>query len=590
MALSIRSLKGKIFSISFEKGDTNLKDSIESIFLAQGIDYQPDKGSSILLEPLAFARSANHIQEHCQENGTRILFDDNSKRLFYRILDLSKSQFSSTIFKVSRIEDSLLKEGFKRKLTKHQLRNVKKLLRIKHGASFSVPGAGKTTECLAYLSLRKALKNFTLVVCPKNAFISWEEQLSSCLPNIFPRRLDKGVKNIVSQLQKKSSFYLVSYSQIALVLSTVLHFLHNRKFNLVLDESHKIKRGDAGAWGKAVLALAPFAENRIILSGTPLPNSENDLIPQIKFLFPYTNDFSNPGTLIRPFFVRTTKKELCLPPLKVFRRTIPLSSGQRLLYDAITGAFLGSRHSSFNLSDKATLRELRNCYIRLLQTISNPLLLYRHSTRLFDHNLQASFQEGPKITWACHRARQLAQRGEKVLIWSYFKENIELLASHLNDLNAVLIYGDTKTNSKTDTDDFADSREARIHSFKKDPKVKVLVANPAACGESISLHDCCHHAIYVDRTYNAAHYLQSLDRIHRLGLKKNQITKTEILVSPNTIDDSIERRLSLKTRLMSRILSDPHLHIEPQEDESDDFTLYENKDDLDDFKREISGK
>ena len=96
MALSIRSLKGKIFSISFEKGDTNLKDSIESIFLAQGIDYQPDKGSSILLEPLAFARSANHIQEHCQENGTRILFDDNSKRLFYRILDLSKSHFSST--------------------------------------------------------------------------------------------------------------------------------------------------------------------------------------------------------------------------------------------------------------------------------------------------------------------------------------------------------------------------------------------------------------------------------------------------------------------------------------------------------------
>jgi hypothetical protein len=374
----------------------------------------------------------------------------------------------------------------------------------------------------------------------------------------------------------------------ALVLKEVLDFIQNKRFNLVLDESHKIKRGDAGAWGRAVLALAPFAENRIILSGTPLPNSENDLIPQIRFLFPYTNNFSDPGLQIQPFFVRTTKKELRLPPLKIYRRTIPLSSGQRLLYDAITGAFLSSRHSSFNLSDRATLRELRNCYIRLLQTISNPLLLYRHSSRLFDQNLQAAFQEGPKITWACHRARQLALRGEKVLIWSYFKGNIELLASHLKDLNAVLIYGDTKTNSKPETDDFGDSREARIHSFKKDPNVKVLVANPAACGESISLHDCCHHAIYIDRTYNAAHYLQSLDRIHRLGLKNNQITKTEILVSPNTIDDSIERRLSLKTRLMSRILSDPHLQPEPQEDESDDFSLFENKDDLDDFKKEIS--
>ena len=586
MALNIRSLKGRNFSISFAKDETGLKDSIESVLLAQGIDYHQDKGSSILLDPLAFSKAVNHINDQCQENGTRILFDENSKHVFYSILDLVSTQFSTPLFKTNRIEEFLAKEGFKRKLTKHQLRNVKKLIKIKHGASFSVPGSGKTTECLAYLSLKKVLKNLTIVVCPKNAFISWEEQVCSCLPDIYPLRLDKGIKNIIFQLQKKALFYLVSYSQIALVFSDVINFLHNKRFNLILDESHKIKRGDAGAWGRAVLALAPFAENRIILSGTPLPNSENDLIPQIRFLFPYTNNFPDPGLQIQPFFVRTTKKELCLPPLKIYRRTIPLSAGQRLLYDAITGAFLSSAHSSFNLSDRATLRELRNCYIRLLQTISNPLLLYRLSSRIFDPNLQAAFQEGPKITWACHRARQLAQRGEKVLIWSYFKENIELLASHLSDLNAVLIYGDTKT----DPDDFEDSREARIHAFKKDPKVQVLVANPAACGESISLHDCCHHAIYVDRTYNAAHYLQSLDRIHRLGLKKNQITRTEILVSPNTIDDSIERRLSQKTRLMSRILSDPHLQQEPQEDDSDDFSLFDNKDDLDDFKKEILKK
>ena len=44
----------------------------------------------------------------------------------------------------------------------------------------------------------------------------------------------------------------------------------------------------------------------------------------------------------------------------------------------------------------------------------------------------------------------------------------------------------------------------------------VLVANPAAAAESISLHEHCNHALYLDRTYNAGQFLQSQDRIHRL--------------------------------------------------------------------------
>lgn len=57
----------------------------------------------------------------------------------------------------------------------------------------------------------------------------------------------------------------------------------------------------------------------------------------------------------------------------------------------------------------------------------------------------------------------------------------------------------------------------------------VMVANPAAASEGVSLHRVCHHAIYLDRTFNAAHYLQSEDRIHRFGLPKDQETIVEIV-------------------------------------------------------------
>ena len=62
--------------------------------------------------------------------------------------------------------------------------------------------------------------------------------------------------------------------------------------------------------------------------------------------------------------------------------------------------------------------------------------------------------------------------------------------------------------SKSEEDNFTefDSREENIRRFKEDPECMVLVANPAAAAESISLHKHCNYALYLDRTYNAGHF------------------------------------------------------------------------------------
>ena len=58
-------------------------------------------------------------------------------------------------------------------------------------------------------------------------------------------------------------------------------------------------------------------------------------------------------------------------------------------------------------------------------------------------------------------------------------------------------------------------KERSLREFRGElgeTEVNVLIANPASLAESVSLHQVCHHAIYVDRTFNATHWIQSKKR------------------------------------------------------------------------------
>lgn len=98
------------------------------------------------------------------------------------------------------------------------------------------------------------------------------------------------------------------------------------------------------------------------------------------------------------------------------------------------------------------------------------------------------------------------------------------------------------------------NRENIIERFLRDPAAQVLIANPAACSEAISLHTACHDAIYLDRTFNAAHFLQSKDRIHRVGLKPTDKINYYLLIASNTIDQVVDARLDQKQRKMLQLL------------------------------------
>ena len=352
---------------------------------------------------------------------------------------------------------------------------------------------------------------------------------------------------------------------------------------MVLDESHRIKAGQAGVYGFAALQLSPLAVRRDILSGTPLPNSPEDLRAQIEFLWPgqrvmpdqRLRSVSTQALLdqvqrgVQPFYVRTTKQELGLPALEPKPVGVTLGPLQRELYELLRSE---AKRLAAGLPshDIKLLRRLGAHVLTLLQAATNPMLLAAgDGLESIDENgtlgssawqilREVGRSEKPaKVQKAVDIAdRALASDPtHKVLIWTSFVQNVLLLERLLERHRPVILYGAVATGSDED----ADTREGRIKAFHEDAGCRVMIANPAACGEGISLHRACHHAIYLDRTFNAAHYLQSIDRIHRLGLSPNVETRVEILEARGTIDSRVARRLKVKIDSMSQILNDPGL-------------------------------
>jgi len=367
----------------------------------------------------------------------------------------------------------------------------------------------------------------------------------------------------------KPKLMLITYEQLPTVSVQIARYLSRYSSFIFLDESHRIKGGSERVRANAVLQISPVAEFKLILSGTPLPNATTDLVPQIQFIAPelFVNE-ENVTEQVEPFFVRTTKSDLKLPEPKRVLVPIPMREEQRKLYELLCSEIARNAEYTVGRDARRAFRAIGRSAVRLLQYVSNPSLLAGKIPE-FDDYLGQVIEEGdsPKMEWVCGRVRQLARLGKKVIIWSSFVENVEVLAERLQELGANFIHGGVEASSDAESD----SREARILRFHQDPYAMVLVANPAACGEGISLHTVCDHAIYLDRNYNAAQYLQSEDRIHRIGSDHQKFV--EIVVCPDSIDLSVDRRLQIKIARMAEALNDPDLRVTPIPIDPDEISL-----------------
>ena len=499
-----------------------------------------------------------------RHNQYRVVFTDNARSMLKTANDTSyNTALALNARSEAEIKAHLESIGFKRSLTINQLNNLKKISHLPGAATFSVPGAGKTTEALAFFFVNATDIDRLLVVAPKNAFSAWDEQLDACMGENYGKfvRLRGGEAAIQTALQTNPRFMLITYDQLSRVKNTIVSLLSSGNIYMFLDESHRIKGGKQIKRADAILEMAHLPKRKLIMSGTPMPQSPKDLVSQFSFLYP-TKDVTDTTVidLIQPIFVRTTKGQLGIPKLDHRVVQVPMTQLQREIYKTLKSEVRRQLNPVLSDSSRYELRRIGKCVMKVMEFVSNPSLLSNDMDYAFDRRVGALLLEsdGPKIDYVCRRARQLAAEGKKVLIWSSFVQNVELIALRLSDLGAEFIHGGVDAGDESDFD----TREGKIKRFHTDDTCKVLVANPAACSEGISLHKVCQYAIYLDRSFNAAHYMQSEDRIHRLGLSPDAKPQIEFVECEDSIDQVVRTRLELKVKTMAQALEDSSLSVE----------------------------
>jgi hypothetical protein len=518
----------------------------------------------------------------------QVRFDDFTKNLIEDFLDDRKKSktISQSCYDDLDIVKILGDSGFERKLTIEQMRDLKKLLTLKHGANFSVPGAGKTTTLLAAYTVLKARKqvNKLFVISPLNAFISWEDETNEIfrIKALNIKRLSiSDIRKSPILFDETPDIYLINYEKLRGDVKHLFPFFIKNQIHLVVDESHKVKSGYKNISYQQIMKLADIAKRRDILTGTPMPQSPIDLNAQFYMLWrndilpefdkSKNDEFSlkELNEAISDKFVRTTKSELGLPDPIIHYSFVDMGPIQAELYRLFKSEF-ARLLSGMDQNSKMYFRSVGNCVVRLLQAATNPMLLgveNEYSDEVLDIpagsamwellSQYAKYEKSTKIEFLQTRVRQILEQNpnNKVVVWSYFIRNIQLLEKILSEFNPVSIYGAIPTGD--DQDEMY--REGRIRKFHQDESCRVLIGNPQACGEGISLHRASHFAIYLDRNFNAAYFLQSIDRIHRLGLDKTVDTVVEIIVARNSIDELLINRLNQKAEAMGKVLNDPYL-------------------------------
>lgn len=455
------------------------------------------------------------------------------------------------------VQDVLYQKGFQRELTSFQIRNLKKILPLTSAALFSVPGSGKTSEALAYYLFHRKKGDRLLVVCPKNAFPSWKEQLHFCFSKEEADfvRID-GDYFLDSAPRLLPDKMIISYQQLLLLKEEIMQEMKNDRFFLFVDESHRIKNPEAKTT-ECLLSLSFLAQRKLILSGTPMPQSSSDLIPQFSFLFP--SKHVTPRDVIPSFqsyYTRTTEAELKIPPVREIQMEVTLDEEEKKLYQLCSSKIIRQSESGLSVYDKSAMAKINQCILLLLELLSMPSSVLPYFRSTISPAIQKSLgcMKGSKYMQAIRLVKRLMKdEGKKVIIWSSFVKTIKNLDMDLKEYGSECIYGETENGNVFDED----SREGKLEAFRKDPGKRILIMNPQACGESISLQMCCKTMIYVDRTFNAANYIQSLDRIHRIGIKDSPVVY--ILNAKDTIDDYLSAKLKLKIERMYLALNDSSL-------------------------------
>lgn len=371
-------------------------------------------------------------------------------------------------------------------------------------------GLGKTIQVIAHLCCLPSDTNH-LVIAPVSLLYNWQEEVARFAPQLLEH------------------IRFVSYDTLRIHLADYM----NRNYDtLVIDEAQTIKNRDTKRY-KAIAQLK--CRHRIILTGTPIENSVEDMWSHFLLLNPPLRTLHDKlrkicansteevyvtlsSKLLRPFILRRTKDEVLkqLPSRTEKNIYVELSQKETLVYEHIHQAVLAALKTG--ISGRATSIVLE-ALLRLRQACVSANMLPVTLTR-------SGHIESTKLNLALEYVRQFKSEGRKVLVFSQFVKALREFETMLskNDIDFKRLYGDT-------TD-----RKTLVQQFQTDKTINAFLISLKAGGVGLNL-TAADRVILLDDWWNPAVEEQAMGRAHRIGQQHPVLVLR--FICKNTVEEKI---------------------------------------------------
>ncbi|MBO5667636.1 MAG: DEAD/DEAH box helicase [Lentisphaeria bacterium] len=404
-------------------------------------------------------------------------------------------------------------------------------------------GLGKTVQLLALLSSRMSKNGSpSLIVCPASLVVNWAREAARFVPGF---RVSSPMGSDREKELKDGNFDLLILSYAAVKLAQNLLRKYHFEF-LVLDEAQHIKNPGSS---NARFCKSIHASHRVVLTGTPLENSPEDLWSVMDFLQPglfgslpaFRRRYGNIAAdaelqeeftgRIAPFIKRRTKQEVAADLPEKHERIIycEMLPEQRELY---TGLLAENRH----ILENGSSAELFALLLRLRQSCCHPALL-------------PDIPDGRQIPSAKTELlfeilQETIDSGHKVLVFSQFTSMLKLLIPQLDAAGIPYEYLDGSTRN----------RQERVDRFNSDPEIPLFLLSLKAGGTGLNLTAADTVIIY-DPWWNPAVELQAADRTHRIG--QTRAVSTIKLVMKNSVEERVLLLQQKKRELFQFLVENP---------------------------------
>lgn len=506
------------------------------------------------------------------EMGIQVLDDRKIERPLWSIASIDSSLFENLPVEFS-ITDRLLEirqqmlgeknlqlsevpAAVKATLRSYQLEGTQWLERLRlmylSGILADDMGLGKTLQAIvAITQIIKNNKSPTLIVCPTSLLYNWKEEFAKFNPAIQAIVID-GTPQQRKKLLEQGSYHVIitSYTllQKDIDLYKELHFSY-----AILDEAQHIKnRGTRNA--KSVKSV--IADHRLILSGTPIENSLDELWSLFDFLMPgflstydrfmekyvrvtgqeQTKNLEYLKKKVSPFILRRMKSDVLddLPPVSEIVYHCQLSPIQMELYRSYAQS---ARDELVKLVERDGFDRVQ---IHVLATLTRLKQICCHPA-IFAKE-KAEMGDSAKYDMLVDLVQTLIEGKHKTVIFSQYTKMLQIMREDFEQKGIRFSYLDGSSKNRLEV----------VKQFNEDDSQSVFLVSLKAGGTGLNLVGA-DTVIHYDMWWNPAVEAQATDRVHRMGQK--QSVSSYKLITLGTIEEKIAEMQKRKKGLVKKVVS-----------------------------------